>query len=370
VIAKFGMVGRIPVSIPDAQLSRRSSRVTGAQVAREVGVDPAVVSKLLKGDPNFRVSAETRARVMEAVERLRYRPNFAAQRLRSTRVGAVGLIIPSFSNPAFAEIVHGAESMSHDKGVALFVASMCEASSAVKLVEDLVSSERIDGLLVAGGDTRETHDINEFLSDKDIPYLFLNRKTNTRMRSLFLDDEYAIRLLVDHLVGLGHSNIYNIAGMDTMETGRRRQAGFQVAMKRSRLPFRKSLIAEGNYTIAGGQEAFFKVMARDPKPTALVVSEFVMGIGTISAARDMGLLVPDDLSVAVLNNLEIASYLNPMLTTVGLQLRHLGAEGLELLLSRSPDEEINLTVSMRAQLFPRESTSPPQSLRKTGRHAR
>ena len=345
--------------LPNPKKVPRRGRVTGAQVAREAGVDPAVVSKLVRGDPNFRVSQQTRERVMETVERLGYRPNFAAQRLRSSEVSAIGLIIPSFKNPAFAEIIEGAESSSHLKGVTLFVASMAEAPSAIQLVSDLVSSERIDGLLVAGGDTRETKEINELLLKRDMPYLFLNRETVAPVRSLFLDDEYAIGLLVDHLVGLGHSSIYNIAGKSTMETGRRRQAGFQTAIKRAKLPFRKSLIAEGDYSILGGQEAFHKIMTRNPTPTAIVVSEFVMGVGTIAAAREIGLSVPGDLSVAVLNELEIASFLSPALTTVKLQLRHLGAEGLELLLSRHSDEEINQTVSMRAQLFPRASTAPP-----------
>jgi len=85
-------------------------------------------------------------------------------------------------------------------------------------------------------------------------------------------------------------------------------------------------------------------------------AEFVMGVGALSAARTAKLSVPRDMSIAVFNNLEIASYLNPTLTTVGLQLAHMGAEGLELLVNRPATEPIHQTVSMRAQLFPREST--------------
>ena len=101
---------------------RVRGRVTGSQVAALAKVDAAVVSKILKEDPTLRISPETRKRVMDAIEELGYRPNYAAQRLRSSRkIGAVGLIIPNFSNPAYAEIVHGAEVASLKKKVALFV---------------------------------------------------------------------------------------------------------------------------------------------------------------------------------------------------------------------------------------------------------
>ncbi|MCX6428645.1 MAG: LacI family DNA-binding transcriptional regulator [Actinobacteria bacterium] len=333
------------------------ARVTGADVARLAKVDPAVVSKLLKGDPKLRVSEETRQRVMDAVDQLGYRPNYAAQRLRSSRqIGAVGLIIPNFSNPAFAEIVHGAEVASRKQKISLFVASDDEFTTPLELITDLVASERVDAILIAGGTAKETAAINEFLTKRRFPFLFLNRQSVGTRRSLFLDDEYAIELAVNHLVKLGHTRIYNIAGKKTMETGKRRQKAFMEAIKSAGLPFTPDLIVEEEYSALGGQHGFEKIMARKPKPTALLVSEFVMAVGAMNAARKAKVSIPDQLSLVAFNNLDIASLLNPTLTTVGLQLQHLGEEGFNLLLETPFDEEIYQTVSKSAQLYPREST--------------
>lgn len=334
-----------------------SSRITGADVAARAGVDAAVVSKILKGDPKLRISERTRKRVMDAINELGYRPNYAAQRLRSSvRIRAVGLIIPNFSNPAYAEIVHGAEIGSLKKKVTLFVSSTEEFKSPLDLVIDFVASERVDALLIAGGTARETALINKYLSERNFPFLFLNRESMNPKRSLFLDDEYAVKLMVHHLYDLGHRNIYNIAGRKSMETGKRRIEGFRDAIEEVGLPFKETLIYEEEYSAVGGQKAYEAVMKRRPRPTALVISEFVMAVGAMNAARNAGIRVPDDLSIVAFNNLEIASMLNPTLSTVGLQLQHLGEEGFDLLIDTPEDVEIYRTISKKARLFPRESS--------------
>lgn len=343
-------------------LPSKNSRVTGSQVAALAKVDAAVVSKILKEDPTLRVSAETRKRVMDAIEQLGYRPNYAAQRLRSSRkIGAVGLIIPNFSNPAFAEIVHGAEIAALKQKVALFVSSNSEFSTPLELIIDLVASGRVDALLIAGGSSAETAEINKYLSGRNFPFLFLNRQSVGTRRSLFLDDEFAIGLLVDHLVEMGHKKIYNIAGRSDMETGKRRQSAFKKAITEAGLTFSPDLIVEEEYSALGGARGFQEIMKRKPKPTALVVSEFNMAVGALNAARKAKVIVPDDLSMVAFNNLEFASLLNPTLTTVGLQLQHLGEEGFNLLVDRPTNEEIYQTVSRSAELFLRESS---KSIRK------
>ncbi len=334
-------------------------RVTGSQVAALAKVDAAVVSKILKEDPSLRISPETRKRVMDAIDKLGYRPNYAAQRLRSSRqIGAVGLIIPNFSNPAYGEIVHGAEIASLKKKVALFVSSNIEFSSPLDLVADLVAAGRVDALLIAGGTAEETAKINAYLSERNFPFLFLNRQSIGTRRSLFLDDEYAISLVVKHLIELGHTNIYNLAGKRTMETGKRRKQAFKDAILEAGLPYRSDLVIEEEYSALGGQRGFAEIIKRKPKPTALVISEFVMAVGALNAARKAKIIVPDELSIVAFNNLEFASLLNPTLTTVGLQLQFLGEEGFNLLIDNPPDVEIYQTVSKSAELFPRESSKP------------
>ena len=236
------------------------------------------------------------------------------------------------------------------------MSSTSEFSTPLELIIDLVASERVDALLIAGGSTKETAEINEYLTNRHFSFLFLNRQTVGIRRSLFLDDEYAINLVVKHLVSLGHTNIYNLAGKKTMETGKRRQQAFKDAILEAGLPFRPDLVVEEDYSALGGQRGFAEIIKRKPKPTALVISEFVAAVGALNAARKANIKVPDELSIVAFNNLEFASLLNPTLTTVGLQLQHLGEEGFNLLIDTPYDQEIYQNVSKSAELFPRESS--------------
>ena len=157
-------------------------------------------------------------------------------------------------------------------------------------------------------------------------------------------------------MSLGHTNIYNLAGKKTMETGKRRQQAFKDAILEAGLPFRPDLVVEEDYSALGGQRGFAEIIKRKPKPTALVISEFVAAVGALNAARKANIKVPDELSIVAFNNLEFASLLNPTLTTVGLQLQHLGEEGFNLLIDTPYDQEIYQNVSKSAELFPRESS--------------
>ena len=141
-----------------------------------------------------------------------------------------------------------------------------------------------------------------------------------------------------------------------METGKRRQNAFKKAITEVGLTFSPDLIVEEEYSVIGGQRGFQEIFKRKPRATAIVVSEFNMAVGALNAARKANVMVPEDLSMVAFNNLEFASLLNPSLTTVGLQLQHLGEEGLNLLLLKEPDEEIYQTVSKSAELFLRESS--------------
>lgn len=344
----------------DRGSSRSSGRVTGAQVAREAGVDPAIVSRIMRNDPTVRISEGTRTRVLEVVARLGYRPNFAAQRLRSNQISAIGLVIPDFRNPAFGEVVHGAEQASHELGVSLFAASPPDGRTNFDIVAEFIASQRVDGLLVAGGDTEETARINKYLMGTDVPYLFLNRKTTKRSRSLFLDDEYAVTLAVKHLVSLGHQDIGLVGGLSSMETARRRRKAFADAMKAARLPTHPEWITESQYSYRAGHDGLLRIMQTKQRPTAVVVAEFVSGIGALGAAQELELKVPEDLSLVVINNLEAANYTSPALTTVGLQLSAMGAEGVQLLLNKKATDPIKETISQPAQLFVRGSTCAPR----------
>ena len=170
-------------------------RITIADVAREAGVDRAVVSKVLSDDPSLRVRDETRQRVKEAAAALAYRPNFHARGLARARAGAIGLLVPS-GNPLIVNIIAGAESVAEERGLLLWTAS--HEGELTERYLRLLRSGAVDGALVAG--LRAGYDAKELFHDPRVPTLLVNRRSVGAERWIILDDERAARMATEHLI--------------------------------------------------------------------------------------------------------------------------------------------------------------------------
>ncbi len=188
-------------------------RTTIADVARQAGVDRAVVSKVLSGDPTLRVRDETRQRVKDAAAALDYRPNFHARGLARAEAGAIGLLVPS-GNPLIVNIIAGAEEVAEQRGLLLWTAS--HEGELTERYLRLLRSGAVDGALVAG--LRAGYDAEELFRDPRVPTLLVNRRSGGADRWIILDDERAARLATEHLIAHGHTRIAwagGPAGVDT-----------------------------------------------------------------------------------------------------------------------------------------------------------
>ncbi len=340
--------------------TRRASkpRVTLVDVARLAAVDKAIVSRVVNEDRTLVIRPETRERVVEAIQRLGYRPNIAARSLRTAKAGTLGLVIPDFANPVYAEIITGAESAALDRGHVLVAGSSSGTrSSSMDRYLDLLGQGRVDGLLLAGPTTAREH---QKLQSLGLPWMMVNRRdTGDHHRYVILDDAQAAKLAVEHLLSLGHRRIGHVAGPAATDTAKRRAAGYRQAMKTAGIAVRPIDIARGDYTPGGGAQAMSGLLDKGVAPTAVFVANVAMAVGVLDTLRRAGLRVPQDVSVVAVHDLPLAEHLNPPLTTVRMPLQELGARAVELLLSRSSDEQVTEVVSTSMELVPRESTSPP-----------
>lgn len=337
--------------------SRRSRRVTLVDVAQRAGVDKAVVSRVVNDDPVLNIRPETRERVLAAIRELDYRPNVNARSLRTARARTVGLLIPDFANPVYAEIITGAESAATAEGYVLMAASATVASGGrAQDYLDRIGRGRVDGLLLAGGLRRA--DPAATLSQLGLPWLLINRRQQRARRYVILDDDGAAQIAIEHLIELGHSRIAHIAGPTTADTARRRRSGYQKALRRAGLPVDKASIAPADYTPQGGSDAMRRLLESGRPPTAVFVANVASAIGALDTLHRHGLAVPDDVSVVAVHDLPLAEHLVPALTTVRMPLRELGARAVQLLLSTDPDASIEEVVGEPTELVVRESTGP------------
>jgi LacI family transcriptional regulator len=331
-------------------------RTTLADVAARAAVDRSVVSRVLSGDARLLIRDETRQRVLEAVRELGYRPNVAARTLRTQRTQTIGLLIPDYANPVYAEIIKGAEVAAAERDCVLLTGS-ADTTTELTSYLDLLGQGRVDGLLLAGELTPKP--ALDALTAAGLPWLLINRTMRGESRHVILDDERAAGLAVEHLVGLGHRSIAHLAGPARSDTAKRRAKGYRAAMRRAGLEVDPEQVTRSDYTPEGGFQAMTDLLAEAPLPTAVFVANLASAIGALHALRDAGIKAPEEMSVVAVHDAPLAEHLAPALTTVRMPLRELGTRGVRLLSELGPDGTVAEVVTGPMDLVLRQSTAAP-----------
>jgi LacI family transcriptional regulator len=333
---------------------KERGRTTIADVARQAGVDRAVVSKVLSGDPALRVREETRERVKAAAVALDYRPNFHARGLARAQAGAIGLLVPS-GNPLIVPIIAGAEEVAEERGLLLWTAS--HEGELTERYLRLLRSGAVDGALVAG--LRAGYDADELFQDPRVPTLLVNRRSGGADRWVILDDERAARMATEYLIDHGHRRIGWAGGPAGVDTAERRQDGFRDAMASADLWLDPTWLVSAEYTPEGGAAAVRRFLQSPEPPTAIVAADANEGLGVWYALHQHGLSVPGDVSLIALHKLPAEDFRLPAMTCVEMPLRELGRRAVELVLDNAWDAPIHETLQETIHVSPGDTVAPP-----------
>jgi LacI family transcriptional regulator, galactose operon repressor len=337
----------------------RVYRPTLRDVAALARVDPSVVSRVVNDDPRLSISPETRTRVLAAIDKLGYRPNVMARGLRLARTWTIGFVLPDLGNPVYGQIVHGAQARAQENGYAIVLGSPLQGTTIDPAFTRLLNERRFDGLLVASA-TVEDERLRE-LADGLAPVVVVNRRVEGVESSVVVDDAAGGALATEHLLALGHTRVAHLGGPVDVDTSVRRREGFEAAVARAGI-HEAVVCAGGGYDAGAGFSAACRLLERHPDVTGIFAANVMIAIGAISAARERGLRVPDDLSLVALHDFPLAGFAEPPLTTVVMPLHELGVAAAELLLARiegrSAESRI-LTIPPR--LIVRRSTAPPST---------
>jgi DNA-binding LacI/PurR family transcriptional regulator len=334
----------------------RSARVRLEDVAREAGVSKSIASRILSGYPDLAVRPETQERVFAAAAALRYLPHAGARSLKRAGVGALGLLVPPLTNPAYIRILRGAYHRALERDTVILLAEDFDAQQADETFARLVQAGRIDGLIVASA--RPRHPLLSSLRRRPVPHVFVNRAVAGSGRNVVMDDARASRAALDHLVGLGHRRVGHVAGPRNLDPARRRAVSF--SDHATRLGLEQAAVAQREFSEAGGADAARVLLARRPRATALFTSSLSQGVGTLHGAAELGLAVPGDLSVVSYDDMPLAAYLRPPLTTVRMPLAEMGAAAVDALLDQLAGEPPrDVLVATAPEVVVRSSTAPP-----------
>jgi len=340
--------------VSDGRLPLVAGNPTLRDVAAAAGVHVSTVSKVL-GETGIVVRPETRDRIMTAVRELRYRPNASARSLRLKRTGALGMLIPDFTNPVYATIVRGAVRRAEELGYVMLLAEI--RANAPEAYRHLVLENRIDGLIIATA--RASGSLARELRRENVPHVFVNRRVRGARRSVTVDDAAGAALAAEALYARGHRRIGMIAGPNDTDTARRRAAGFTRAC--ARMGVKPLVSREQPYTREGGFAAMESLLARQRKPTGVFASNLLAGIGALAALHQHGFEVPGDVSLVTFDD-ESAEFTHPPLTAVRFPLSEMGALAVdELKRVLAGEEPSDVVVQTPPVLVERASLGPPRS---------
>ncbi len=332
-------------------------RVTVHDVAARAGVSQPTASLVLSQHPRARVAAATRQRVLDAAADLGYKPNVVARSLARRRSFALGVIVPDVRNPFVADVVTGAQRVAAEAGYAVL---LCDQSARTVMQHlETLRARQIDGVLLdAVGAASLPPDaltgVNVVLIDEP----------SERWPGIATDAIAAGRLAAEHLLALEHRELGYIGPASDVHAFRMRERGFVMRLREAGLSLASHRLRRASATVTGGRDAMRQLLVSAP-PTAVFCANDLMAIGAVKQCLTAGLHLPADISLVGCDDIELARYVTPELSTVAIPARELGARAARLLvqLIEQTPQRVNATRLLPVRFIARGSSGVAPSPR-------
>ncbi|KOC95774.1 transcriptional regulator [Vibrio alginolyticus] len=322
---------------------------TMKDIAKLAGVSTSTVSHVIN-KTRF-VSEEISERVNNAAKELNYyAPSALARSLKVNRTKTIGMLVTTSTNPFFGEVVKGVERSCYQKGYSLILCNTEGDNERMRQSINTLLQKRVDGLILMCS-SLEGERIDVFERYPDIPVVVMDWGpmlfTSDKIQDNSLRGGY---LAAKYLIDCGHTEIGCITGPLIKHQAQMRYEGYKRAMNEAGLEFNANWIIESDFECDGGYQAFKKMAQRGALPSSIFVSNDMMAMGVINAANELGIKVPDDLSIIGYDDIHIAKFMSPSLTTIHQPKYRLGQAAVETLV-RKLDEK-----STEAQVVQLEPT--------------
>lgn len=303
-------------------------KVTIRDVAREAGVSVATVSRVLNDSGPVREI--TRHRIREIATRMRYVPDSAARSLITRRSMTFGVLLPDLYGEFFSEVIRGIDQTAQRSGYHLLVSGSHNDKGEIEAALRAMRG-RVDGLIVMSPDIDSAALVANLPASS--PVVLLNCVVEGNgFDSLTIDNYGGAHAMVRHLFASGHPRIAFIKGAERNYDAAERLRGYRAAHQAAGVKGNGILEFEGDFTESGGHLAAKRILSLEPRPTAVFAANDSMAIGALSAFRDAGLRVPDDIAVTGFDDIPIARYMSPPLTSVSVSISEMGAQAVRMLL--------------------------------------
>ena len=334
--------------------------VTLKDIADSVGKSVPTVSRALAGYED--ISPKTRELVQKVAKELGYEPNTAARQLQKRRTDTIALILPTsdnlrFSDPFFSEFLTGIVEQTTQHGLGLHVSAHTDADDQDPYLSH-IRSRRVDGFILVRMQ-REDPRVTT-LKEHNVPFVTFGR-IDGEIDFPFVDEdgEHGIQLIVDHLISLGHTRLACIAEPTTFTKPYNRVQGFIKGLQAHNLPVDPSLIIEGRYRQRSGHTIAEHLLDLPEPPTALIACNDLLALGAMKAAQEKGLVIGHDVSITGFDDIDLAEYAHPPLTTIHQPAYEMGSMVAQTLIKTiNEDPSVEKQTILPLSLVVRQSTGP------------
>jgi DNA-binding LacI/PurR family transcriptional regulator len=325
-------------------------------IARLVGVSHSTVSRALRESPV--VNAETAGRIKKVANQHGYRASLIGRSLVLRRSMTVGCVATDIADPFVAEVVAGIEDIANRQGYAVFLASSHADPERELDVVRSFHERRVDGVVIPASRVGSLYLAH--LAELRTPIVLINNQhPGSYMYSVSIDNVGAARLMTRHLLELGHQSIGYIGHRSGSQADTDRLKGLRIELRRAKLTLPSQLVMHADATPEGGRAMMQRLLERRHPPTAVFCYDDLTALGALAAARAAGVSVPGELSVSGFDDLFVASYCAPPLTTIRQPMKQMGRRASEILLALLRGETAKKTVRFSGELVVRESTATP-----------
>lgn len=334
-------------------------RPTSLDVAKNVGVSRTTVSFVLNNVPDMNISESTRKKVLDAAKFLNYHPNVAGRKLVSGKSNTIGLILCQSPEQVFADaflpqVIFGVEQAAMEQSFHVMLKQV-EPNDTNGYIR-LINENHVDGIILSGPRQDDSEIIR--LHSEGVPVMLMGQLPDTRISFVDIDAACGAETAVQHLIDLGHEQIAIITNAPlTYTSARQRQNGYLQALKKAGLQISDTLMKEGNYTPASGFDKMNLLLDQPARPSAVFIASDVVAMGAILAIKRAGLRIPEDIAIAGFDDIPLAAYFDPPLTTIRVPAFGLGWAVCERLIRLIRNEGLDQTgVFLKSELVVRESS--------------
>ena len=340
-------------------MTMQTTRVTIGDVAAKAGVSIATVSRVVNG--RYGVSEQTIERVRGVIDELGYESSLIARSLRNRRTNVIGILVSGIE-PFSAELLKGAARALHDTDYELVVYSggMSGEGGWERRYLSRVGGTLTDGIVL----------VTPTVVEVEVPYPIVAVDPHvgpTHIPTVDSQNFEGAAMAVEHLIGLGHRRIGFLAGRPDLESARRREAGYRAALTAAGITVDEALIQAGAYTEEAAVEPAHRLLAMADRPTAVFAANDLSASQVIRTANELGLVVPEDVSVIGFDNIPESALTNPPLTTVDQSIQAMGQVAVTSLIDLIERPDLALAAPMHStlptRLVIRQTTAPPGARR-------